>query len=234
MLHLYQNVYGHKATRGAETVFFALMSEIMRMQRAGESTGTGLSDKHPVLRFASDPSKVAHVLDLDDAVFWGALPQLVDAPDHTIAKLATRIRDRRLPKCVDIRRRVEEALPPPLREELGARKERLGRIKLICGNVLSALDERQTEIPLAKRVVLVDEYVRSPYRRFDSGRTPMNQIHIRDGGTVRDVAELSAVVAGAEPFEICRAYDFSDDNSGREMVENIIGTEMKGVGHGHT
>ncbi len=60
----------------------------------------------------------------------------------------------------------------------------------------------------------------------------MNQIHIRQGGAVRDMAEISAVVAGAEPFEICRAYDFSDDSSGRFMVENIIGTEREGARRG--
>ncbi len=162
VLHLYQNVYGHKTTRGAETVFFALMSQIMELHKEANASATGLPENHPIYRFAVDPGKVAQVLDLDDTVFWGALPQLVDAPDKTLAALAKRLRDRKLPTCVDIRHQIEAALPPPPKEETAARKERLARIKLICGNVLTALEERQAEIPLAKRAVIVDEYERSP------------------------------------------------------------------------
>jgi uncharacterized protein len=232
ILHLYQNVYGHKTTRAAETAFFALLSRVMDLHRGGRSSSTGLPERHPILRFMAEAGKLAYVLDLDDTVLWGALPQLVDAADQTLARLATRVRDRKLPSCIDIRLRVEEALPPPHGEEPTARKARLGRIKLICENVLSALEERQAEISLGERMVLVDKYERSPYKRFDSARTPMNQIHIRHGDEVRDVAELSAVVAGAEPFEICRAYDFSGDSTGRDMVKNIIGTEIERAGRG--
>ena len=226
ILHLYQNVYGHKTTRGAETLFLALMCQVMQLRRDGCGAATGLPETHPILRFIVDPAKIEHVLALDDTVFWGALPQLTEAADKTVSALAQRMLDRKLPACIDIRRRAEEALPPPAKEEPAARKARLARIKLICGNVVSALEERESEIPVARRTIIVDRYERSPYRRFDSGRTPMNQIHIRHGKAVRDMADLSAVVAGAEPFEICRAYDFSGDSSGRTMVGNIIRTEI--------
>ncbi|HUC19110.1 MAG TPA: HD domain-containing protein [Acetobacteraceae bacterium] len=227
ILHLYQNVYGHKATRGVEAAFFALMSRILELQGEGNGTAVGLPEKHPILRFVANPENADRTLNLDDTVFWGALSQLVEAADQPVASLARRMRDRKLPSCIDIRRQVEEALPPLPREEAVDRKARLGRVKLICGNVVSALEEQQAGVPLARRPVLVDEYERSPYRRFDTGRTPMNQIHMRQGNSVRDVAELSAIVAGAESFEICRAYDFSDDGIGTEMVKNIIGTELK-------
>lgn len=234
LLHLYQNVYGHKTTRGAEMVFFALMCRLMQLQRDGSAKATGLPAAHPLRRFLKDPGKVEHALALDDAVLWGALPQLAEAGDAVLVELAVRLRDRHLPRCIDIRHHVEGYFPPQAKEDAQARRKRLALIKLVCRNVVSAIEAQQCEIELAERLVIVDEYARAPYRRFDSSRTPMNQIHIRQGNNVRDVAEISAVVAGAEAFELCRAYDFSRDEQGRVLVENIMRTEMEGASRGHS
>lgn len=232
VLHLYQNVYGHRATRGAETTFFALMCQLRRLCHDGLVSTTGLPSNHPLVRFMSDPEKLEYALALDDTVFWGCLGMLAEADDTTLAGLARRLRDRHLPQYVDIRAKVEAELPPAPREDRNARKERLARIKLICGNVLSALEERQAAIPIGERTVITDEYERSPYRRFDTGRTPMNQMHIQTGGAVLDVATVSAIMAGAEPFHLCRAYIFGDDNQSVEMIENITRTELRGAVNG--
>jgi hypothetical protein len=81
--------------------------------------------------------------------------------------------------------------------------------------------------------VFIDRYERAPYKRYQDSETPLNRILMRIGdGSPRDMAELSPVVAGAETFEICRAYVFRDDTEAHDMVENIIGTELKGGGHG--
>jgi type IV secretory pathway VirB4 component len=42
------------------------------------------------------------------------------------------------------------------------------------------------------------------------------------------MAEVSPVVASAETFEVCRAYIFDGDSESKVMVENIIGTNIKG------
>ena len=232
ILHLYQNVYGHKTTRGAEMLFFALLCQITELCRDGSGDATGLPERHPIRRFVAEPQDIERVLALDDTVFWGALPQLAEASDPIVSELACRMRDRRLPPCIDIKRRVEEAMAPDGKEDAATRRARLGSIKLVCANVLSALQEREAKTPVAKRAVITDEYERWPYRRYDTGRTPMNQIHIRRGKDVRDMAEISSVVAGAEPYEIYRAYDFSPDGSGRTMVENIMRTEIEGARRG--
>ena len=232
VLHLYQNVYGHRATRGAETTFFALMCQLRRLCQEERIGASGLPPNHPLVRFMADSESLENALALDDTVFWGALPFLVAAEDGTLRSLAVRLRDRRLPTYVDIRALVEAAFPPAAREDMSVRKARLARIKLTCGNVLSALDERQASTPMGERAVITDEYERSPYRRFDTGRTPMNQMHIRVGDGVLDMATVSSVVAGAEPFNLCRAYIFRDDTESRTMVMNIIRTEIGRAGHG--
>ena len=233
VLHIYQNVYGHRATRGAETTFFALMCQLKSYCEAGQVSATGLPDNHPLVRFMKDPESLENAIALDDMVFWGALSMLSNSEDDTIKHLAVRLRDRRLPKCVDIRARVEADFQPSAREEPAARKERLARIKLICGNVLTAIEDQHASIPIGERPVITDKYERSPYRRFDTGRTPVNQLHIRGpGNSVLDMATVSAVVAGAEPFNLCRAYVFRDDAASEAMIENIMRTEIGRSIHG--
>lgn len=232
VLHLYQNVYGHRATRGAETTFFALMCQLHQICKEERIDASGLSTHHPLVRFMADPESLEHALSLDDTVFWGALPLLVSAEDTTLSRLARRLRDRLLPRYVDIRAQVEAEFPPPAREDAAARKARFARIKLICGNVVSELDERQSRTTIGERAIITDEYERSPYRRYDTGRTPMNQMHIRIGEKVLDMATVSSVVAGAEPFNLCRAYIFRDDTVSKSMVENIIRTEVGKADHG--
>lgn len=227
VLHLYQNIYGHRATRGAETTFFALMCKLKELVEKDLVGATGLHASHPLVLFMKDPNRLENAAALDDAVFWGALPMLSDASDATLQGLAIRLRDRILPQYVDIRAQVEAALPPAERENVGARNARLARVKLICGNVLTGIADRYAAISVGDRPVLTDEYERSPYRRFDTERTPMNQMHIRGpGGSVLDVATVSAVVAGAESFNLCRAYLFRDDINARGEIENIMRTEI--------
>ncbi len=74
----------------------------------------------------------------------------------------------------------------------------------------------------------MDTYTRDPYKRFQDSRTPPNQIHILQGGQPRDMAELSVVVASAEPFKICRAYIERDDTVTEAMLRNIIRTSVSG------
>ena len=228
VLHLYQNVYGHRVTRSAETTFFALMCQLRHLCDSGQPEATGLTAKHPLIRFLTTSANLDHAVALDDTVFWGALPMLAEAEDAILRNLALRLRDRRLPAHVDIRAEVEAALPPSAREEPAARKRRLARIKLVCGNVVSAIADQHSATPMGQRPVITDEYERSPYRLFDNGRTPMNQMHIRGSAdVVLDMGTLSAMVANTEPFNLCRAYVFWDDAGNKTMIRNIMRTEIE-------
>jgi HD superfamily phosphohydrolase len=229
LFHLYPNVYLHKTTRGAEAFFGALMRRLLKLGREGEESRTGLTADHPIMRFAREPDKLKHVLLLDDLVFWGALPLLVDASDGVVARLARSLHDRLLPRCIDIRRLVEDALPrlddePPVK--------RAARVTLACSNIEDTLNALPICAPDTPERIFIDRYRRAPYKRYQDSNTPLNRILIRTGeGNPRDMAELSPVIAGAETFEVCRAYVFRDDTEGRDVVENIVGTELTRGSH---
>lgn len=218
LFHLYPNVYFHKATRGAEKVFEALILRVFSLVRDGHGTKTGLPGSHPLISFAKEPSSLDRILDLDDAVLWGALPMLVGADDSEVRALAMQLRDRNLLHCIDVWVMAAEELPPERREDSASRRARLERINRVCDLVV----ESKAALPN----VLLDNYRRNPYERFQSADTVFNQIHIKQPGGVRDMAQLSAVVASAEPFRVCRAYVKSDDVTTEGVLRNIIRTGM--------
>ena len=232
LFHLYPNVYLHKTTRGAEMMFVALIRRLLRLGANGQEALAGLPVSHPILRFAREPEKLDHALGLDDLVFWGALPMLVDADDAEIARLASDLKDRRLPACIDIRNRVEEELPHTDGEPRAIRQ---ARIMLVCSNIETALKALPICTADGPNRILLDRYDRPPYKRYQDSKTPLNRILIRVGtGEPRDMAELSPVIAGAETYSISRAYVFRSDSEARTIVENIMRTEIQESNHGNS
>ncbi len=225
LFHLYPNVYLHKTTRGAEMLFQALMRRIVYLQSKGVAEKAGLSSRHPILRFVSDPASLDGALLLDDTVFWGALPMLFEAQDEEVRKLSNALRERRVCSCIDLKTKVEEELPVVSGER---REKRNARVKVVCDDIadeLKKLNEAESDKPAR---FLIDRYIRNPYKRFQDSRTPLNQILIRlSPGNVTDMAELSPVVAHAEPFSLCRVYVFRDDTDAINVIENIIRTKLK-------
>lgn len=224
LFHLYPNVYLHKTTRGAEVVFQALISRIVELQREGLDQKSGLAANHPILLFAGEPSNLNRALDLDDTVFWGALPMLANASDETTRQLTIALRERHLTKCFDIKQRVGQAIRVSNR---GTAEEQRARVKLICDDVVKSLEEQvipQNGMPR----VLIDQYARNPYKRFQDSKTPLNQILIRLGDSSPvDMAEFSPIIAHAEAFTICRAYTFRDDTTSEAVIENIMRTKIE-------
>lgn len=230
LFHLYPNVYLHKATRGAEVLFQALMRRLVRLKKAGDIEQTGLPVHHPILQFIEDPTALDRVLALDDTVFLGALPMFAVAKDNEVGRLATALRERRLLRCIDLKELAEKMLPQISEEP---REVRQARVKLCCEATASALKEKDAENKDGIARILVDQYARHPYKRFQDSKTPLNQILVRVGnGSPRDMAELSPVIAHAEPFNVCRAYVFRDDNDANSMIENIMRTKIPEGDHG--
>ena len=182
----------------------------------------GLPDNHPLVRFVKAPDLLDHVLALDDTVLWGSLAMMVEAEDERIALRARQLGERRLLKCIDIWSEIAEHLATKGREETTARAERIARINLGCDRVIA----RAQEVPDA----MIDDYKRDPYKRFQDSRTPPNQIHIMQDGKPRDMAELSSVVANAEPFRITRAYVTRGDTAAADRLRNIIRTSIDAPG----
>ena len=107
LFQLYPNVYLHKTTRGAEKLFCCLMLRVISLVRNKHADKTGLPKNHPICLFAEDPEQIHLALNLDDTVFWGALPMMIYAEDPLVQRCAVGLKERRLPKCVDIRLQVE-------------------------------------------------------------------------------------------------------------------------------
>lgn len=225
LFHLYPNVYLHKTTRGAEVLFQALMRRIVRLNEKSLGEKSGLPSRHPILRFVADPANLDRALALDDAVFWGAMPQLLEAEDEQIGRLAFALRERRMCSCIDLRRLVEANLPLRSGER---RDQRSARTKLVCDEVIAELRKIVQESPDAPPRFLIDQYVRNPYKRFQDSKTPLNQILIRlSPDKVTDMAELSPVIAHAEPFSLSRIYVFRDDSEASSVIENIMRTKIE-------
>ena len=226
LFHLYPNVYYHKTTRGVEAVFGALMRHLIRLGRKGHTDKIGLPANHPILRFALEPERLEYATALDDLVFWGALPMLAEAEDQVVAGRATALRDRRLPECIDIRQEVEATLPRLDNEERASHR---ARVHLACSNITGALREWLAELPEGDEPILIDSpKPRDPYKRYQDSKAPLNRILIRLGTAgVTDMADLSPVIAGAESFEVCRAYISRGDNRAHSQVWNTTRTEIQ-------
>ncbi len=223
LFQLYPNVYLHKTTRGAEKLFSCLMLRVISLVRDGHEDKTGLPKNHPFCLFAKEPDQIKLALNLDDTVFWGALPMMVDAEDSLVKKCAVGLKERKLPKCVDIRHRVALLNPMELGLSREDRNAYVAQLNLYCKRIAEKIKSLAAEQSEDKGLIFVDESKRNPYKKFESSQTPLNQILIRQGdGSCADMAHLSSVVSGAETFEVCRAYYFPDDKEGKDMIEEQI------------
>jgi uncharacterized protein len=156
-------VYFHKATKAAERVFSALMLRLVDLIRNGAGDSTGLPGRHPIRRFVEEPDRLSNVLALDDTVFWGALPMMIEADDDAVADYANRLWRRNLPKCVDVRQFFEQKIrltPNAGHEE---RAVRAARIQLHCNNVVSTFDDWATGRAFP---TFIEKDRRTPYKSF--------------------------------------------------------------------
>lgn len=225
LFQLYPNVYFHKATKAAERVFSSLMLRVVELVRAGCGDRTGLPSRHPIRRFAENPNRLENALGLDDTVFWGALPMMVEADDEIVADFARRLWRRELPKCIDVRQWFEHEIPPIRNADQKQRAERAAKILVHCHNVVSAFDEWARDRSGPEHATFVDQDRRTPYKKFQDSQSLLNQILVRYGEDHVDMAEISPVVASAETFEVCRIYITDGDTEAKCMVENICRTE---------
>ncbi|HRI92082.1 MAG TPA: HD domain-containing protein [Accumulibacter sp.] len=234
LFQLYPTVYFHKATRAAEKMFSALMIHLINLVRDGQEDKTGLPAIHPIVRFAREPDQIARALSLDDTVFWGGLPMLDEAPDPLVRDLATRLRDRRLPKCVDIYQRLVSVMAPahaPTLQDREARKKRLKRAISSIEERLQAWSNEKSEIIPR---ILTDKAERPPYKSFQDSKGPLNQIRIRLGNQkILDLEESSRVVAAIETFELFRAYFDEADSEAKNMIESVVNEELRSNGDGN-
>ena len=220
LFQLYPNVYFHKTTRAAEKLFTQLLIRVFKLVQEGHKGKVGLAPNHPIRRFSEKPEDIDNALALDDTVLWSALHMMEEAKDPVIQSCAVRLRDRRLPKCIDIRQRLEECLPSNI-----AFKAKQARLKVACNDIVEKIVQQTSSRAADEPQILIDQTRREPYKRTRESESPLNQIRIRHGKSrFEDMARLSPIVESAQTFVVCRAYHNEDDTEGREMIENIIRT----------
>lgn len=217
LFQLYPTVYFHKTTRGIEKIFTELLSAIFDCIRSGKLTKTGLSSKHPIAKFSKQPDKIENVLALDDTVMWGSLDLLMGAKCPVISELAERLRTRKLFKCIDVRQQAEEYFSKYSDDE---REE---KTDFVCTSVKKTLEDRKNDWATDFPSILEDEANRSPYKKFQESKGPLNQIMIRDTSEeLIDLGDRSRVVKAIRPFKAYRLYVRSEDDKARKLVENVI------------
>jgi HD superfamily phosphohydrolase len=174
---LHQQVYFHKATRCVEHMIGKLLRAIAhRAAKRGEWRLTGLPAEHALLRFfGRDGETVKNYLALDDAVITGSLGALARAEDPVISDTATRLRDRRFYKTLDL---------AEFGEDQGTQRSRLRRIR------------RQFENKIGSEEVLVDEKASiGIYGEIGGDEERMHKkLHILDAGAPKEISDLSPLI----------------------------------------
>ena len=224
LFQLYPTVYFHKTTVAAELVFKALMVKVFGYL-VNESLGkTGLPKSHPFVRLAKNPSDMNIVLELDDTVFWGALPFFQDAECNEVSFLAKCLRNRqlpKLPKSSDVGLHVQQHINQNMSQAKPDEIERFwtkstfiieNRFKEWCVENSNGRHPR----------ILFDSQERDPYSANEN-RGKLNQIHVANSdGNVTDIRELSPMINALEPFRFVRAYTFDEDHDAAKFVSDTI------------
>lgn len=220
LFQLYPTVYFHKATRGAEKIYAELLSRVISLIMNGSVEKTGLPKTHPLVKFAQAPNDIECALALDDTVVWGGLSLMAESDDGCISEFATRLRDRRLYKCVDVRAKIAH--------DKGDATASSSEADTICAGIRDeigrCLDEWSTKCPDGPPRILIDEVKRSPYNTLtEDSKGPLNQINIRtEGDFLVDLSERSNVVAALKTYKAFRLYHQDGDDEAMRMINDVI------------
>lgn len=218
LFHLYPTVYFHKATRAAEKIFAALLLSTFQLALDNRCVEIGLPEHHPLIRFAREPDNLSRFCRLDDATIWGALPILVKSKNACIAELSSRLLERRFYKAIDVTAKIETALaglPIAERDEKRRKAEASIRVSLNSSGLLTVTDE-------APRV-FDDTVVRDPYRQGQGDGAVLDAIYAVDrSGELKELSQLSPVVAALKKFEVYRIYYRESDEATKKALDDII------------
>ena len=213
LYQLYPTIYFHKTTRAVEKVYFHLLKRLFSLVNEDELGATGLPISHPIVSFCKHPESLKNALRLDDTVILGALPELCDSSDIKVAKFAKMLKDRKLPKATDIREIAAEELGKNVDVEV---------LNNAVNSSILALEEMNSDQKFGDHGIWVDGGERVPYKDFVESSGPLNQIRIRESGSLRDLKEVSSIVAAIPPFKFSRAYVPYDEQDLGTIVHDTI------------
>ena len=195
---LYRMVYMHKTTRAAERMLEKLLKVV------AEAGDCKLSRDDPVLRYlTSDNPTIGTYLGLDDAAMWSSLHLYQGHPNEDIARLARRLRDRDLYKCVDI----------------GAREDPGGNLYLRFRRELS-----NASIEWRDDVIFDDSTV-TPYKWYPfEDPSALNKVLVKtDNSEPKDIASISRIVASLQNEEQIRRVYAPNSAKAGEILKIVEG-----------
>lgn len=222
LFQLYPALYFHKATRCLERMFSKLLVRLFTLIGERSLKETGLNQNHPLVRFCKSPKELDRYLALDDNVILGAIPQLKEAKDPTIARFAQNLQERKLYQCFDL----SEKLVDPASElstqeyENAFTKARIQFSKII---------EEWVQDKKKADHVFMDDGERKPYKEFSEEGSPLNQIRVQTGsGQTKDINDVSPIVRAIKPFRFYRVYVDREDGESCNFVRQQIDQHFKG------
>lgn len=206
LFQLYPTIYLHKKTRGLEYMFSLLVSRIFELITEGHIQDAGISDKHPFVRFFQDPSKLENSLLLDDTLFWGSLYLFQEAKDPMVKKISTRIAERRIYPVIDVWKMADQAATGTAIERMEAPE----RVKILRDACKEVCEELNVGYGSPKRPYYYDTYDRPIYKPKYVMGGDAQQVNVKVGDAIVDIASISPIVASAASFNIHRIY-YDDD-----------------------
>lgn len=197
---LYRMVYMHKTTRSAEKMLEALLKTA-----ASDLKDDELAKREPVLRYFVS-STLDTYLALDDASVWAALAIYAECGNPVVSKLARRLRNRNLYKCVAI----------------GVRDSTNGNLYLRFRRMLKERSAEENE------GLLFDDSTVMPYRWYDfDDASALNKVLVktrRDMNEPKDIAEESSIVKalqGRERIQRVYAPDSAEADDLTSMLKEV-------------
>lgn len=183
--HLLEQVYLHKTTRGVETMIRTLLTLIA--EAAANKTATvelGLDGSDPLVRFfAPEGETLCNYLALDDFAVWTSFARIANGKNAKAARLAQRLRNRRLLKALDVNSEFPIRPDETLEQ---TEKRRLQEIAAIEKRFGSALNE----------TVLKDAARLNVYGEFGGDEAKKHNkllIRLKDE-SIREITQLSPTI----------------------------------------
>lgn len=191
---LSEQVYYHKATRCVEHMIGKMMRAIAKLAsgRSVDRKRSGLSDDHPLLRFFGKAGEtVENYLALDDALIFGSLEALSKAEDTVVRDMASRLRERKLYKTLDI---------AEFGADQGTQRQKLRRIK---GHFAEQIQ--------AETVMVDDNGSFGIYSEIGGESERMHKkLHIFEGEAPVEISKKSTWIGALGTKKLTRIY-FADD-----------------------
>jgi len=152
-----------------------------------------LPENHPLIRFfGRDGETVANYLALDDTLILGSLDAMIQAQDPIVAEMASRLRDRRLYKTLDL---------ADFGGDPGQQRSRLRRIQ---GQFK---DEIEKEI-----VILDDKATIGIYAEIGGDEERIHKkLHILHGDKPVEISALSPLIKALETKKQFTRLYFAED-----------------------